>query len=67
MFVKTGTHILKVYKRKDGSKYYVKEGKRINVRMNQKIYSARPCKHAEATRSRKTKTCRVPKRTMKKY
>jgi hypothetical protein len=67
MFVKTGTHILKVYKRMDGSKYYVKEGKRINVRTNQKLYNIRPCRNTEEARSRTTKKCRVPKRTMKKY
>lgn len=38
MYVYSNKRYKKVYNRKDGSKYYMSDGKRVTVRKTQKLY-----------------------------
>ena len=43
MFVKDGKTYRKVYKRKrDGSKFFIRDGKRVNVTSSRTTYSSKP-------------------------
>ena len=53
MFVQVGDSYLKLYERKDGSKFYNRDGKRITLRKNQKTVTSKGSPSRKAKPSKK--------------
>lgn len=67
MFVKDGNSYRKVYKRKrDGSKFFLRDGKRVNIASSRTTYSVKPkpaCKrgYERLPKGNCSKKCKSPR------
>ena len=57
MFVKDGKSYLKIYERRDQSKFFLRDGKRVDVSSSRKIYRKKPTSSCQNGREQLNSTC----------